>query len=183
MIQRIGPILVALLALSANAEAQAPSRPRAASCLDRLHRDAADLPAASRQARSTLIANPGRIGAVAKRAARASERERTEIELGIARAAEWLQCVDPYGYQALSDYMRAHPADPVVADINRALNAEAAAGDPTSNGAPSNSAAASNASANGASAANIGAGAAANPGVAFNAPSFVAGGPVVSPSH
>jgi hypothetical protein len=174
MISRLCLIVVTLLALAASAEAQ--SRPRAGACLDRLHRDGADLPAASRQARSTLIANPGRIDAVAARAARAGARERTEIELGIARAAEWLQCVDPYGYKALSDYLRAHPADPVVADLDRALNARAAVG------AQSASADASEGAAANAGGANPGNASGAD-APALGGPSFAAAGPIVSPSH
>jgi hypothetical protein len=167
MIGRISATFALLLALPIGVEAQT-RRAADTQCLQRLHRDQADLPAATRQARAALIANPGRIDVVAARAARASERERAEIELGILRAAEWLRCIDPYGYQALEDYMRTHAADPVIADLTKALNAEAAAGGAT----PSPAEASANAG---------GAGSAANPGSGLG--SFAVAGPIVSPSH
>ena len=171
MIGRTSIALIGIAALAISAHAQSTAH-RAVdndqSCVKQIHRDEADLPAATRQSRATLIANPGRIGAVAAEAAAAGERKRAEIELGILRAAEWLRCIDPYGYRALEDYISAHAGDPVIADLNKALNAEAAASGPATNGG---------ASGNGAGGQVSG----ANPGPGFA--SFAAAAPVVSPSH
>jgi hypothetical protein len=169
------------LATSAWAQARhdAPARPPSPkACMQRLHRDQADLPAASRQARDRLIANPARIDLVAIAAAAADERRRAEIELGIFRAAEWLRCLDPSGYQALVSYTRLHSGDPVIVDLQKALDATASA------------TAASNADA-GASAAHAssyGASAGLANGVGLNSspggsPSFSVVSNVVSPSH
>ena len=171
MYARWGLALVMSLPMSASATAQArrdgvPRHPPAKACVQRLHRDEADLPAASRQARDRLIANPARIDLVAAAAAAADSRRRAEIELGIFRAAEWLQCLDPSGYQALAAYLRLRAGDPVVVDLEKALNAQASAGSPSSGGAATGSG-------------NAG-GVNSSPGAGA---SFSAAAAVVSPSH
>ncbi len=171
MYARLGLALVMGLPLTTSAWAQArrdaPVRHAPAkACIQRLHHDQADLPAASRQARDRLIANPARIDLVAAAAAAADARQRAEIELGILRAAEWLQCLDPSGYQALAAYMRLHGDDPVIVDLQKALNATASATPPSGAGAAAGSA-------------NAG-GFNASPG---GSPSFSVLSDVVSPSH
>jgi hypothetical protein len=171
------------LPLTASAWAQVrhdpPARhPSAEGCMQRLHRDQADLPAASRQARDRLIANPARIDLVAVAAVAADERRRAEIELGIFRAAEWLRCLDPSGYQALASYLRLHSGDPVVVDLQKALDATASATaasnpDAAASAAPTSSSGASPGLANG-SGFNSSSG---------GSPSFSVVSNVVSPSH
>jgi hypothetical protein len=142
MYARLGLALVMSLPTSAWAQAHrdvAARHPQAKACVQRLHRDEADLPAASRQVRDRLIANPGRIDLVAAAAVAAGARRRAEIELGIFRAAEWLQCLDPSGYQAFVAYLHAHAGDPVVVDLEKALNAQASTGPPGNGGAASGS--------------------------------------------
>ena len=163
-------VMSPLLTTSAWAQARHDAgarRPPPKACVQRLHRDEADLPAASRQARDRLIANPGRIDIVAAAAAATDARRRTEIELGIFRAAEWLQCLDPSGYQALAAYVRAHAGNAVVVDLEKALNAQASAAPAASGGAATGSA-----NAGGFGPAPAGAGA-----------SFSSAADVVSPSH
>jgi hypothetical protein len=141
MYARLGLALVMSLPMTTTVWAQArrdlvAHRPPPKACMQRLHHDEADLPAASRQARDRLIANPARIDLVAGAAAAADSRRRAEIELGIFRAAEWLQCLDPSGYQALAAYLHAHADNPVVVDLEKALNAQASAGTPNSGAVP-----------------------------------------------
>jgi hypothetical protein len=166
---RWGLALIISLPMIASAWAQvrrdAPVRhPPVKACMRRLHHDEANLPTASRQARDRLIANPARIDLVAATATAADTRRRAEIELGIFRAAEWLQCLDPSGYQALAAYLRLHAGDPVVVDLEKALNAQASAGSPSSGGAATGSG-------------NAG-GLNSSPGASFSAAAIV-----VSPSH
>jgi hypothetical protein len=169
MYARWGLALVISLPMTASAWAQVrrdpPARhPPAKACMQRLHHDEANLPIASRQARDRLIANPARIDLVAAAAVAADARRRAEIELGIFRAAEWLQCLDPSGYQALAAYLRLHSSDPVVVDLEKALNAQASAGSPSSGAAATGSG-------------NAG-GLNSSPGASFSAATVV-----VSPSH
>jgi hypothetical protein len=169
MYARWGFALLVSLPMTASAWAQTrrdttPRHPPPRACMQRLHHDEADLPAASRQARDRLIANPARIDLVAAAAASADARRRAEIELGIYRAAEWLQCLDPSGYQALAAYLRLHAGDPIVVDLEKALNAQASAGSPSSNTAATGSG-------------NAG-GFGSSPGASFSAAADI-----ISPSH
>lgn len=183
MYPRWGLALIMSLPLTAGAMAQArhdaPARhPSANACMQRLHRDQADLPAASRQARDRLIANPARIDLVAVAAAAADAQRRAEIELGVLRAAEWLWCLDPSGYQALASYVRLHSGDPVIVDLQKALNATASA---TPASSPDVAASAASASSPGAAAGSANAGGFnSSPGAS---PSFSVVSDVVSPSH
>ena len=176
MYARWGLALVMSLPMSASATAQArrdgvPRHPPAKACVQRLHRDEADLPAASRQARDRLIADPGRIDLVAAAAVAADARRRAEIELGIFRAAEWLRCLDPSGYQLLAAYLSAHAGDPIVVDLEKALNAQASAGPASRSGAAAGSDAGGAGSSSGFN---------SSPGAGA---SFSAAADVVSPSH
>jgi len=76
----------------------------------------------ARQTRDQLIRDPSQIGAVIAAANAADPASRAQIELGIVRALEYLKRFDRAGYQALLDYLEAHPDDPVVADIDQTVN-------------------------------------------------------------
>jgi hypothetical protein len=95
----------------------------AQACLAKASRDEAGLPPRAKQTRDRLYHDPAEIAAVIDEAATAEATARAEIELGVARAAARLKCVDPAGYQALTDYLKAHADNPVVAEIESALSA------------------------------------------------------------
>ena len=81
-----------------------------------------DLSPLAKQTRDQLIHDPSQIGAVIAAAAAADPVSRAQIELGIVRALEYLKRFDRAGYQALVDYLEAHPDDPIVADVDQAEN-------------------------------------------------------------
>ena len=53
-------------------------------------------------------------------AAAATARVRADTELGVLLALKYLKRFDRAGYLALTDYLKAHPDNPIVADINDA---------------------------------------------------------------
>jgi hypothetical protein len=91
-------------------------------------RNESDLSLQTRQTRDRLIHDPSQIAAVIEAASAASAKTRTEIELGVVLALEYLKRFDLPGYLALIGYLTAHSDNPIVADVNRALNAPAQVG-------------------------------------------------------
>jgi len=91
-------------------------------------RNERDLSPQTRLTRDRLIHDPSQIGVVVESASAANAITKAEIELGVVLALEYLKRFDPAGYQALTDYLKAHPGNPVVADINEALGASAQLG-------------------------------------------------------
>jgi hypothetical protein len=130
---RVATILCALAVLinvpAAAADLAAP-KPDANSqaYLATTSRNERDLSPQTRRTRDRLIHDPSQIGAVIEAAGAANATTRAEIELGVVLALEYLKRFDPAGYQALTDYLKAHPDNSVVADINGALNAPAQVG-------------------------------------------------------
>jgi hypothetical protein len=82
----------------------------------------------TRQTRDRLIRDPSRIAAVIEAASVANAMTKVEIELGVVLALEYLERFDPPGYRALTDYLKTHSDNPIVADINGASNAPAQMG-------------------------------------------------------
>jgi hypothetical protein len=130
--------LAALFGAPAAAEAETAPKPTAASKLDanaqaRLaaaNQHDNDLSPQAEQTRERLIRDPSQIGAVIEAAAAADLTTRAQIELGIVRALEYLKRFDRAGYQAIADYLEAHPDNPIVADVDQAVNALAQLGGP-----------------------------------------------------
>jgi uncharacterized membrane protein YgcG len=87
-----------------------------------------DLSLLAEQTRERLIRDPSQIAAVIEAAAAADVATRAQIELGIVRALEYLKRFDRAGYQAIADYLEAHPDNPIVADVDEAVNALAQLG-------------------------------------------------------
>jgi hypothetical protein len=108
----------------------------AQACLAKAGHNDAGLSPLTKQTRDRLFRDPAQIAAVIDEAATAEATAKTEIELGVARATERLKCVDPAGYQALTDYLKAHADNPVVAEIESALSALAQTAAPGAGGAP-----------------------------------------------
>jgi hypothetical protein len=100
--------------------------PDVAKCLQGLPKDASDLPEAARRARDALIHDPGSIGAVIESGVAAGP-SKTQVELGILDAINYLRCVDAAGSQAINQYMSTHEKNPIVADLQSALQAQASA--------------------------------------------------------
>jgi hypothetical protein len=122
---------------AAAAPTPTPTPANAQACLAKVNHDDAGLSAQTQQTRDQLVKDPSQIGAVVDAAGAASVLTRGEIELGIVRAVARLKCVDPAGYTALTDYLKAHPDNPIVVDINQAVNALGQVGAPAgAGGAP-----------------------------------------------
>lgn len=102
----------------------------ARACLARAKHNDSDLSPETGQTREQLIHDPSQIGAVVDAAGAANATIKAEIELGVERAIEYLECVDRAGYLALVDYLKAHSDNPVVADVDQAVNAPEVAGAP-----------------------------------------------------
>ena len=132
--QRVGVILCASVALcGAPAAAQQQTtadKPEAGALahLTAASRSDSDLSPQARQTRDQLIRDPSQIAAVVEAAGAANPAIRAEIELGVVLAVEYLKRFDLAGYQALTSYLKAHPDNVVVADIEQALNAPIEAG-------------------------------------------------------
>ena len=122
--------LVVLSGAIVAAEAETAPRLDASvqACLARAKHNDSYLSPQTAQTREQLIHDPSQIGAVIDAAGAADVMTKAEIELGIVRAVEYLKCVDQAGYQALTNYLNAHSDNPVVADINQAVNALAQLG-------------------------------------------------------
>jgi hypothetical protein len=91
--------------------------------LAKASRNDRDLSPQTRLTRDQLIHDSSQIGAVIEAAGAANVMARVEIELGVMLAIEYLKRFDQAGYQALTDYLKVHPDNPIVADIDEALNA------------------------------------------------------------
>jgi uncharacterized membrane protein YgcG len=104
--------------------------------LAKVSHDDVGLPPRAKQTRDQLYDDPAQIAAVVEAAAMADATAKAEIEFGVVRAAARFKCVDPAGYKALTDYLQRNTDNPVVADIQSALNAFAQAVGPSSAGAP-----------------------------------------------
>jgi hypothetical protein len=130
-------IMICALAVlfGAPAAAEAQTAPKldasARACLARAKHDDSDLSLQTRQTRERLIRDPSQISAVIEAAGAANVVARAQIELGVARAVEYLKCVDQAGYQALTDYLKTHSDNPVVTDVDQTVNALEVAGAPT----------------------------------------------------
>jgi len=112
--------LVATAAIfMAQASAQQPQTPGAGGATQK----ESDLSPLTKQTRNRLIRNPGDIGAVIKEANAATEKARTEIELGIVLAIRYLKTYDPTGYLAISNFLNTNAANPAVAAVQSALSA------------------------------------------------------------
>jgi hypothetical protein len=122
--------LAVLIGVPAAAQDGTAAKPdaKAQAYLAAASRNERDLSPQTRQTRDRLIHDPSQIAAVIVAASAANAVTKAEIELGVVLALEYLKRFDPSGYQALTDYLKAHPGDPVVADINEALNAPAQVG-------------------------------------------------------
>lgn len=122
--------LTALIGVPAAAQDETAAKPdaKAQAYLATASRNESDLSLQTRQTRDQLIHDPSQIATVVEAAGAANATTKLEIELGVVLALEYLKRFDSSGYQALSDYLKAHPDNPVVADINEALNAPAQVG-------------------------------------------------------
>ena len=122
--------LTVLIGFPAAAQDRTAAKPdtNAQAHLATASRNEHDLSPRTRQTRDRLIHDPSLIAAVIEAASAANAVTKVEIELGVVLALEYLKRFDPSGYQALTDYLKAHPDNPVVADINEALNAPAQVG-------------------------------------------------------
>ena len=120
-------ILCATAVLFAAPAAAKPEQDAQACLTKALHNDS-ELSLLTKQIRNRLIRNPGEIASVIEMAAAADTMTKAKIELGIVQAVAYLKCVDQAGYQALTDYLKTHADNPVVADIEQALSALAQAG-------------------------------------------------------
>ncbi len=88
-----------------------------------------NLSALAKGTRDRLVRSPGDIGALVQQASVANPQDQCQIELGIELALQYLKTADPSGYQAVISYLTdpANSANPVVAAINSAVQAEASA--------------------------------------------------------
>jgi hypothetical protein len=116
-------IVLCAAAVLFGAPAAAKQEQDVQACLAKLNQFDSGLAPRAELTRDRLAHDPAQIAAVIEAAATADATAKAEIELGIVRAVEYLKCVDQAGYQALTDYLKAHADNPIVADINTALGA------------------------------------------------------------
>jgi len=122
--------LAVLIGVPADAQDETATKPdiNTQAYLATASRNESDLSLQTRQTRDRLIHDPSQIAAVIEAASVANAKTKVEIELAVVLALEYLRRFDPPGYQALTDYLKAHSDNPVVAEINEALNAPAQVG-------------------------------------------------------
>lgn len=120
---------IAFAAMAILLAAPASAKPVAdvEACLATASLNSLDLSPTTIATRDRLIHDPGQVSALIDDARAAKSQTKAQIELGVILSVGYLHCVDPTGYRAVTDYLKAHADNPVVAELQSALQAVASA--------------------------------------------------------